>query len=112
MVKKADDDDGPLVDPEYAKPGDRVFAVVTPGCEPIYLIGYGVYEGDFELGSGSGYMNPRIKLDNGETVWGAECWWGPASIMEQVEESHFVHVTIKRDKRGLASFIKPDGTEV
>lgn len=21
--------------------------------------------------------NPRIKLDNGKTVWGCECWWGP-----------------------------------
>jgi len=23
--------------------------------------------------------NPKILLDNGETVWGAECWWGPES---------------------------------
>jgi hypothetical protein len=22
--------------------------------------------------------NPRIKLDNGKTVWGCECWWGDA----------------------------------
>lgn len=21
--------------------------------------------------------NPCIKLDNGETVWGYQCWWGP-----------------------------------
>lgn len=22
--------------------------------------------------------NPRIKLDNGETIWGDECWWSKA----------------------------------
>lgn len=21
--------------------------------------------------------NARIRLDNGKTVWGHECWWGP-----------------------------------
>lgn len=21
--------------------------------------------------------NPRITLDNGEIIWGMECWWGP-----------------------------------
>lgn len=24
-------------------------------------------------------MNPRIELDSGGWVWGAECWWGEAS---------------------------------
>ena len=24
-------------------------------------------------------MNPRIELDSGGWVWGAECWWGDAS---------------------------------
>lgn len=23
------------------------------------------------------FANPRIDLDSGETVWGAQCWWGP-----------------------------------
>jgi len=23
--------------------------------------------------------NPKIILDDGEVVWGAECWWGPES---------------------------------
>lgn len=21
--------------------------------------------------------NPRIRLDNGDVVWGCQCWWGP-----------------------------------
>lgn len=24
-------------------------------------------------------LNPRIDLDNGGTVWGYQCWWGPES---------------------------------
>jgi hypothetical protein len=23
-------------------------------------------------------LNPRIKLDNGDIIWGYECWWGSA----------------------------------
>jgi hypothetical protein len=30
----------------------------------------------------SGLSNPRIKLDNGKTVWGYECWW---SSMEGID---------------------------
>lgn len=24
------------------------------------------------------HTNPRIRLDDGSVIWGAECWWGPA----------------------------------
>jgi len=48
----------------------------------IKYYGHGVYAGDFKLpptvgGFNFGQENPRIDLDNGETVWGCECWWGP-----------------------------------
>ncbi len=93
------------------KIGERVGAVAYSDDEHIYLLGYGVYEGDFEppddlvcMGQTQGALkaeerayceekgypyfpdtNPRIKLDNGDTVWGFECWWGPeASVQRQL----------------------------
>jgi len=30
--------------------------------------------------------NPRIKLDNGKTVWGYECWWSNVEDIDSVDE--------------------------
>jgi hypothetical protein len=83
--------------------GSRVFAVVDADASGVRLLGFGTYVGDEvpprPLGMGAlfgatweahdaalaveGYpdpvrpKNPKIVLDDGETVWGAECWWGP-----------------------------------
>lgn len=27
--------------------------------------------------------NPRITLDSGVVVWGAECWWGPEGVVRE-----------------------------
>lgn len=27
--------------------------------------------------------NPRIRLDSGKVVWGAQCWWGPEDEVRQ-----------------------------
>lgn len=87
----------------------RVGAILSESKEAIQFLGYGVYEGDFEFGdvvsmnsaperhtkewaewvqkigvNNSLMYNPRIKLDSGEYVWGAECWWGG----EQDVKSH------------------------
>jgi hypothetical protein len=69
--------------------GIRVGAICS-GDEKTKILkffGYGVYEGDFIPPANAGgfaqmcheaeVTNPRIKLDNGNTVWGGECWWGP-----------------------------------
>lgn len=31
----------------------------------------------------AGYRNPKVVLDTGKTVWGCECWWGPAERVEK-----------------------------
>ena len=64
------------------KPGIRVGALLGTKDGVVEFLGYGVYEGDFKLppeagGFNFGQENPRIKLDNGDIVWGCECWWGP-----------------------------------
>jgi hypothetical protein len=38
--------------------------------------------------------NPRIKLDNGETVWGYECWW---SDVETFEKKAVGYTLVDRD---------------
>jgi hypothetical protein len=61
--------------------GTRVGATQSKDDDEWKFFGFGVYEGDFPLPGSEeiipgGMPNPRIKLDNGEVVWGAECWWG------------------------------------
>jgi hypothetical protein len=71
------------------KIGHRIGAVLSADAEEkvVKFLGYGVYEGQAvpvtavgwmaEVLSGGGLLNPKLKLDSGETVWGCECWWGP-----------------------------------
>jgi hypothetical protein len=70
------------------KIGDRVGAIKSANDDGVYFYGYGIYEGDFIPpenvgGLNLGIKNPRIKLDNGEYVYGCECWWGN---LERVKE--------------------------
>lgn len=63
--------------------GTKVIAILEAKDGVVYLFGEGVYAGDFTVspeagGFNFGQKNPRIDLDNGKTVWGCECWWGPA----------------------------------
>jgi len=31
--------------------------------------------------------NPRIKLDDGDVIWGYECWWGEADKVDSLEDA-------------------------
>ncbi len=83
--------------------GDRVGAISHDDGETVHLFGYGVYDGDFVPDGAAGPMaqvlrrgkqaNPRITLDNGKTVWGCECWWGPEADVKQVLEGRTVSDT-------------------
>lgn len=69
--------------------GERVFAVKSANAKAVELYGFGVYEGDFDAPEGSfghgipGYKNPRIRLDDGRTVWGYQVWWGSESYFPE-----------------------------
>ena len=87
------------------KIGDRVGAVLGATKETCKFLGYGIYEGDFFPEEAIGFMadirrkavaegrmakdvatNPRLKLDNGEFVYGCECWWGSEEqVKKQIE---------------------------
>lgn len=79
------------------KIGSRVGAVCAKKDFKLELFGYGVYEGDFVpetedvLAMGVSLKsvnlrNPKIKLDNGEVVWGCECWWGAEEKVKEWEK--------------------------
>lgn len=84
------------------KVGDRVGAILSSTATTVELLGFGVFDGEHEppfgpLGTtreeaeaivaemkAAGqipadfvWTNPRITLDDGRVVWGAQCWWGP-----------------------------------
>lgn len=82
-----------------AKAGDRVLALSHEEDGVVYVFGYGTYE-DWRRPSEvpeehrpGGWMGeamieidapgPCILLDNGERVWGCECWWGLAEAAEK-----------------------------
>lgn len=60
----------------------RVIALLSARGGIVRSFGAGTYAGDFPLPPEAGGLNfgqssPRIILDNGKSVWGCECWWGP-----------------------------------
>lgn len=76
--------------------GDRVMCISHEDAQAIHVYGSGVYEGEHPIGAeargplasmlrAQGGSNPRIKLDNGQTIWGCECWFGPiAEVAERL----------------------------
>lgn len=62
--------------------GARVGAIREADAEVVVLFGYGVYDGD-HLHPEYGFPNPKITLDNGNVVWGCECWWGAEDLIKQ-----------------------------
>ncbi len=94
--------------------GIRVGAMAFKTGGTIFLLGYGIYVGD-EVPSdeGGGSMtalfhalekrNPKIVLDNGDIVWGCECWWGSEADIKKViheENLSVVEVTVSDLRAG------------
>jgi hypothetical protein len=84
--------------------GGRVGAICGNKDGVIEVFGYGVYEGDHvppeEAGGFNlGIPNPRIKLDNGDTVYGCECWWGPEEEIKKKLVGHQTRIVRIDDKR-------------
>ena len=77
--------------------GQRVVAMESADDKVVRIFGYGVYEADVPSGSvftfgpedddmepelrafleNVGGTIPQIRLDNGQTVLGSQCHWGP-----------------------------------
>lgn len=91
--------------------GDRVMAIRSSGEGKAFVYGSGTYEGEHVPGEEAGGLavhlremgraNPRIRLDDGAVVYGAECWWAPEHVAAQmIAERGFevVPVSITEDR--------------
>lgn len=65
-------------------------AIVNSTDSTVTMFGYGVYQGDEipppEIIGPFGSIprpNPKMLMDNGETVWGCECYWGPEESVKK-----------------------------
>lgn len=77
----------PLIDQldEYVQE-QREFLILTPD-ERVYKL----------LMRAS--QNPHIALDNGNEVWGMECWWGPEDRYDEFVGGRTVHIVGVQDQR-------------
>lgn len=89
------------------KVGERVMALLSVGGSKAKVLGVGVYSGNevppaevSKLMHEFNLKNPKITLDNGDVVWGCECWWGPEdAVKKRIEGLEVEEVSIK-DYRG------------
>src|SRR5574338_1487067 len=102
------------------KVGDRVGAYMSISGDKAFFFGFGTYVGD-EVPPNEGFQsltsylsglrqaNPKIVLDNGDVVWGCECWWGAEDQVkaEMAKLAHVINVDIKDARRGVL----PEGAE-
>lgn len=76
------------------EPGTRVTAIAEGTEDEVKIFGHGVYKGQeippteiigaFGISPGKlKQVNPKIELDNGQVIWGCECWWGPVDAVEK-----------------------------
>jgi len=83
------------------KIGERIGAIISTDekTKKLFFLGYGIYKEDIIpskeargfLAEGLreyGRSNPTLKLDNGDIVYGCECWWGPEARMKQQIEGY------------------------
>lgn len=71
--------------------GARVGAIRNEQDNTVYFFGFGTFEGREVPPNGAlvfgfrmkGQSNPKIKLDNGNIVWGYQCWWGPEEVIKR-----------------------------
>lgn len=121
--------------------GTRVFAVLSASAEGVKFLGEGVFEGHFvrpdaptfeEVWNDATlprppdmtqeraraiydanifFKSPRIRLDNGDVVWGFECWWGEGGLEElhrRFPNRPIEYWRIERNEKGCAIDAKPD----
>lgn len=63
------------------KSGDRIGAIRSAKNNTVQLLGYGTYLGDEVPGDLYPRPTPKLQLDNGNVVWGFQCWWGSESAV-------------------------------
>ncbi len=60
----------------------RILAILNAEDTFVNVLGYGEYLGE-EIHPEYNFSTPKIVLDNGDIIWGCECWWGDVEEMEK-----------------------------
>lgn len=81
--------------------GDRVIALQCSNndTKTVNIFGHGVYVGDYPVAIFDYFeiKNPKIQLDNGNIVWGYQCWWSDEDILlNRFKDYEFVVVDIPK----------------
>ena len=63
----------------------RVVAIRDAGKTIVNIYGYGEMVGKEPCPLLCDIPNPKIILDDGNVVWGCECWWGDKERFEREE---------------------------
>ena len=84
--------------------GERVYAIESTdrATNTARVYGAGEFQGylDHEIQPGLTLPNPCIKLDNGHTVWGCECWWGSEqAILKRLGKMKIITVPTPEEQR-------------
>lgn len=87
--------------------GERIGAILGAKGDTLEFLGFGVYEGELVVGDEAvgpfaemlreqKRPNPRMRLDDGQIVYGCECWWGPEEKIKEklAEYKTIVNVSI------------------
>ena len=81
--------------------GARVGAVQSADNTTVKLYGYGVYEGEEippkevnEFYAEVGITNPKMTMDNGNVIWGCQCWWGPEKRIKEMIGDRKVEIVV------------------
>lgn len=95
------------------EPGKRVMAIRSADDQKAYSFGEGTYMGEevpppdvigpFGPLHDEGITNPKIVLDNGEVVWGCECWFAAVETVRKMIGSRPVELVTVADYRRESS---------
>lgn len=61
-------------------PGGFIAVDPAKAQEHMHEVGWCEYDAPCPLLGGA--PNPKITLDNGDVIWGYECWWSPVKRTE------------------------------
>jgi len=104
------------------KIGSRVGALAAQKDGAAFLFGYGTYQGEHvppDDGPSTSYGSlahlvglrvPKIVLDNGDVIWGYECWWGSEEEINAIIEKGkllVIDITIADFRAGRLPQITP-----
>lgn len=90
--------------------GERIGALLSGDSKSVKLIGFGIYAGDevppadaggmAEALNECGVTSPKLILDDGQIVWGCECWWDTESEIRRHMEGHEIIPVNMTEARG------------